>query len=262
MTMNTLKNIALNFPRYLWSGWGAIASIFLFLALWDLGNQINGSLTLPSPQETFLALWQMMASPQLWEDINVTVQRALWGFFISVILGSFLGMLAGTFATAAMMSRPIITVMMGVPPIAWIVLSLIWFGMTDESVIFTVIIASFPIVFVGALQGARTLEGDLNDMSNSFNTPILMKLTDVYFPHMFSYVFPAWISALGMSWKVVVMAELLSTPNGIGASLAVARSHFDSAAAMSLVLVMVIILLLIEYLLLEPIKREVEQWRN
>ncbi len=260
--MRTVVNILREFPRYLWSGWGAMASLFLFLALWDLGNQINGSLTLPSPQETFVSLWQMAQTPSLWEDVQVTVRRALTGFVISVLLGSALGMLAGTFATASMMSRPIITVMMGVPPIAWIVLALIWFGMTDLSVIFTVVIASFPIVFVGALQGARTLEGDLNDMSNSFQTPAWMKLTDLYFPHMFSYIFPAWISSLGMSWKIVVMAELLSTPNGIGAALAVARAHFDSAAAMALVLIMVILLLLIEYLLLEPIKREVEQWRN
>ncbi len=260
--MHAIINIIKVFPQYLWSGWGAIASLFLFLALWDLGNQISGSLTLPSPQETFLSLWQMLHTEILWQEINTTVQRALSGFFISVIFASALGMLAGTFATAAMMSRPIITVMMGVPPIAWIVLAMIWFGMTDESVIFTVVIASFPIVFLGALQGARTLEGDLNDMSKSFHTPVLMKLTDVYFPHMFSYVFPAWISALGMSWKVVIMAELLTTPDGIGASLAVSRAHFDSAAAMALVLIMVMILLFIEYLILEPIKREVEQWRN
>lgn len=260
--MNAFFNIFRTFPRYLWSGWGAIASLFLFMAVWDWGNQINGSLTLPSPQETFLALWHLMQDPGLWDDVQITVQRALWGFLISLGLGTVLGMLAGTFMTAAMMSRPIITLMMGVPPIAWIVLALIWFGMTDESVIFTVVIAAFPLVFVGALQGARTLEGDINDMANSFQTPIWMKLTDIYFPHMFSYVFPAWISALGMSWKVVVMAELLSTPDGIGAALAVARSHFDSAGAMALVVIMVIILLLIEYLLLEPIKREVEQWRS
>lgn len=255
-------NIIKDFPRYLWSGWGAIASIFLFLALWDVGNQINGSLTLPSPKETFIALWSLLQLPSVWDDIVVTILRALWGFGISIVLGTFLGILAGSFATAAMMSRPIITIIMGVPPIAWVVLALIWFGMTDESVIFTVVIGAFPIVFVGALQGTRTLEGDLSDMSNSFHPPWWMRLTDVYFPHIFSYIIPAWISALGMSWKIVIMAELLASSNGIGAALAVSRSHFDSAAAMALVVIMVIFLLFIEYVLLEPIKREVEQWRS
>ena len=55
----------------------------------------------------------------------------------------------------------IVTILVGMPPIAWIVLAMIWFGMSDMTVIFTVVVASFPIIFVGALQGTRTLEGDL-----------------------------------------------------------------------------------------------------
>ena len=42
--MNFLIKIIKDFPSYLWSGWGAIASILLFLAFWDLGNQIYGNL--------------------------------------------------------------------------------------------------------------------------------------------------------------------------------------------------------------------------
>ncbi|MCK5829897.1 MAG: ABC transporter permease subunit, partial [Methylococcales bacterium] len=117
-------------------------------------------------------------------------------------------------------------------------------------------------VFVGALQGTRTLENHLKEMADSFNTPVLMKFSDIYFPHIFSYIFPAWTAALGMSWKIVVMAELLSTSDGIGAALAVSRSQLDTAGALALVMMLVSSLLLIEYLLMEPIKREVEQWRN
>ena len=260
--MKALLNIITDFPRYLWSGWGAMASIFLFIALWEFGFQQYGELILPSPKSTFQTLWTMLHTESIMLDVMITVKRATWGFLISVGLGSVLGMLAGLFATASIMSRPLITILMGMPPIAWIVLAMIWFGTGDRTVIFTVIVASFPIVFVGALQGTRTLEGDLKDMSDSFKAPLLMKFTDVYFPHIFSYIFPAWIAALGMSWKIVVMAELLSTPDGIGAALAVTRSHLDTAGALALVAIMIGSLLLIEYVLMEPIKREVEQWRN
>jgi len=250
------------FPAYLWSGWGALASIFLFVAFWDMGNQMYGDLVLPAPLETFQTLWMMLQDPSVIEEINTTLYRASVGFGLSLVLGSALGLLAGFFATASMMSRPIVTILVGMPPIAWIVLAMIWFGMGDETVIFTVVVASFPIVFVGALQGARTLDDDLKEMAESFKLPWHMKFMDVYFPHLFGYLFPAWVSGLGMAWKIVVMAELLATSDGIGASLAVARSQLDTPTALALVVIMIASLMFIEYIILEPIKREVELWRD
>ncbi|WP_417328037.1 ABC transporter permease [Halarcobacter sp.] len=260
--MSFVLKILKDFPIYIWSGWGSIASIFLFFSLWDLGNQIYGNLVLPSPKETILTLVSIVTNNETITNIVITIKRAFFGFFISLILGSLLGLLAGLFVTASMMSRPIVTILVGMPPIAWIVLAMIWFGMSDMTVVFTVVVASFPIVFVGALQGTRTLEGNLKEMADSFNLSFKMKMFDLYFPHIFSYVFPAWISALGMSWKIVVMAELLSSNEGIGASLAIARSQLDTPTALALVLIMIGSLLLIEYLILEPIKREVEAWRD
>ncbi len=260
--MNSLLKIIKDFPSYLWTGWGSIASICLFLALWDFGNQLYGSLILPSPKETILTLVSILNEQSVITDILITMKRAFFGFLISLVFGSVLGLIAGLFVTASMMSRPIVTILVGMPPIAWIVLAMIWFGMNDMSVIFTVVMASFPIIFVGALQGTRTLEGDLKEMADSFNLPLKMKMFDLYFPHIFSYIFPSYISALGMSWKIVVMAELLSANDGIGSALAIARNHLDTPLALALVLVMIGTLLIIEYGVLEPIKREVEAWRD
>ena len=260
--MKFALKILKDFPAYLWSGWGAVASIFLFIATWDMGNQLYGDLVLPSPLETFQTLALMLQDEDVLYEINITMYRASVGFGISLIVGTALGLLAGFFATTSMMSRPIVTILVGMPPIAWIVLAMIWFGMGDETVIFTVIVSSFPIIFVGALQGARTLEDDLKEMADSFKLPWHMKFFDVYFPHIFSYVFPAWVSGLGMSWKIVIMAELLATSDGIGASLAVARSQLDTPTALAIVVIMIASLMFLEYIILEPIKREVELWRD
>ncbi|MDX9756684.1 MAG: ABC transporter permease [Sulfurimonas sp.] len=260
--MKFALKILKDFPAYLWSGWGAVASILLFIALWDMGNQIYGDLVLPSPLETFKTLNLMLHDDNVINEIKTTLYRSSIGFSISLLFGTALGLLAGFFATASMMSRPIVTIFVGMPPIAWIVLAMIWFGMGDETVIFTVIVASFPIIFVGALQGTRTLDGDLKEMARSFNFPWHMKFLDVYFPHIFSYVFPAWVSALGMAWKIVIMAELLATSDGIGATLATARSQLDTPTALSIVVIMIGSLMFIEYIILEPIKREVELWRD
>ncbi|QKF59997.1 ABC transporter permease [Aliarcobacter lanthieri] len=260
--MKLFIKIIKDFPTYLWSGWGSIASIFLFLALWDFGHQIYGDLILPSPKDTFIALNEILHNPEMVENIFITIKRAMIGFGLAILVGSILGLFAGLFITASIMSRPIVTILFGMPPIAWIVLAMIWFGMSDMTVIFTVFIASFPIVFVGALQGTRTIEGDLKQMVDSFHLPFSMKLFDLYLPHIFSYIFPAYISALGMSWKIVVMAELLSSSDGLGSSLAIARSQLDTPTALALVTIMIASLLLIEYLIFEPIKRELESWRD
>ncbi|MFP5382886.1 MAG: ABC transporter permease [Gammaproteobacteria bacterium] len=249
-------------PAYLWSGWGAIASLLLLVAAWEGVAGLYGPLVLPDPRAAFATLGDFLASGAAWPELAVTARRALAGFALSVLAGSTLGLLAGISLTASMMSRPLVTVLMGTPPIAWLVLAMLWFGASDGTPVFTVFIAAFPVIFVGALQGTRTLDNRLRTMARAYRLPPRMLLTDLYLPHVISYLFPAWIAALGMSWKVVVMAELLASPDGVGAALAVTRSHLDTAATLAWILAVVGLLLAVEYLLLEPLKREVERWRE
>ena len=58
------------------------------------------------------------------------------------------------------------------------------------------------------------------------------------------------------------MAELLATSDGVGAALAVTRSHLEMGASLAWICAVVGILLLLEYGVLEPIKRELERWRE
>jgi len=249
-------------PAYLWSGWGAVASLCLLFAAWEGVAAHYGSLILPDPASTFARLQELLASGTAWPELATTARRAMAGLALAIISGSLLGLAAGVSMTASMMSRPLVTVLLGIPPIAWLVLAMLWFGMGDGTPIFTAFIACFPVVFIGALQGTRTLDHHLKDMAKAFRLPLRMKLFDLYLPHVVSYLFPAWINALGTSWKVVVMAELLSSSDGIGAALAVSRSHLDMEATLAWIAAVVLALLAVEYLLLEPIKREVERWRK
>lgn len=249
-------------PGYLWSGWGAIASLFLLFAVWEGISLAYGSLILPDPAGTFGKLSGLATSGAIGPELAVTARRAMSGLALAVAAGSLLGLAAGVSMTASMMSRPLVTVLLGMPPIAWLVLAMLWFGAGDGTPVFTVFIACFPVIFVGALQGTRTLDHHLKDMARTFRLPLRMKVFDLYLPHVVSYLFPAWITALGTSWKVVVMAELLSSSDGIGAALAVSRSHLDMEATLAWIAAVVLTLLAVEYLLLEPIKREVERWRE
>ena len=249
-------------PAYLWSGWGAAASLLLFVALWELGAGLYGPLILPDPMTTFATLWGLVQSGVAWPELAVTARRALAGLLLAVTVGSALGLLAGLSMTASMMARPWVTLLLGMPPIAWLVLAMLWFGAGDGTPVFTVFVACLPVVFIGALQGTRTLDHHLKDMARAYRLPWRMRLFDLYLPHVAAYLFPAWITALGSSWKVAVMAELLATSDGVGAALAVTRSHLDTSASLAWICAVVGSLLVLEYALLEPVKRELERWRS
>lgn len=259
--MRRFPDVLAAMMSYLWSGWGAIASLLLFCAAWEWGAQIYGPLVLPGPMVTFQQLGGMFSSGLAAPELVISARRALSGLGLALLAGTFLGMLAGRSLTASMLSRPLVTLLLGMPPIAWLVLAMLWFGLGDATPIFTVMVACFPIVFASAMQGARTLDSTLKDVATVYRMPRRMVFTDLYLPHVLSYLFPAWITALGISWKVVVMAELLSTPDGVGALLAVSRAQLDTASTLGWVVAILGLLLAVEYLLLEPIKRRVERWR-
>lgn len=260
--MTLLRAWLTGIPAYLWSGWGAVASLFLLLAAWEGASTVYGGLILPDPGTVFTTLAGLINSGSAWPELAVTARRAATGLLLAIAAGSMLGMLAGISITASMMSRPLVTVLLGTPPIAWLALAMLWFGASDGTPVFTVFIACFPVIFVGALQGTRTLDGHLKEMATVYRLPVRMKIFDLYLPHVISYLFPAWITALGTSWKVVVMAELLSSADGVGAALAVSRSHLDTAATLAWIAAVVGTLLAVEYLLMEPVKRELEGWRR
>ena len=260
--MTLLRAWLAGLPAYLWSGWGAVASLLLLVAVWEGASAHYGALILPDPANAFATLAGLVESGAAWPELAVTARRALAGLALAIAAGSLLGLAAGVSMTASMMSRPLVTVLLGTPPIAWLVLALLWFGAGDGTPVFTVFIACAPIVFGAALQGTRTLDAQLHDMARAFGLPRTMTLLEVYGPHVLSYVFPAWITALGSAWKVVVMAELLATSDGVGAALAISRSQLDTGTTLAWIAAVVGSLLLVEYGLLEPVKREMERWRQ
>ncbi len=84
-------------------------------------------------------------------------------------------------------------------------------------------------------------------MVRSFGAGAWMRFRTVTVPHLISYLFPAWTTTAGTAWKVTVMAELLSTPGGIGGELVTARALFDIARVMALIVVVVTFALVTEY---------------
>ncbi len=239
---------------------GLVGLLFL-LGLWEWGHHVYGSLVLPSLAETATALWGMVESGIVGPALALTAANAVTGWFIGMVAGILAGTLAGLRDEIRFTLQPVAIILLGIPAIAWVVLALLWFG-GRWAVIFTVAVATGPIVFAAAAQGARSLDGDLARMARAFRAPFPAMAFDVYGPHMLSHIFPALATTLAMSWKVSVMAELLSGSGGIGDGIATARVRMDTAETMAWIVVVVCVLFVVDHLLLQPLQRRMELWRD
>ncbi|MCO8144678.1 ABC transporter permease subunit [Rhodovulum tesquicola] len=244
-------------PSRLWS----LAGLALLLVLWEAGHRIWGPLVLPGLAETGVTLWRMIAEGMVAPALAQTAGNAGMGWAAGAAAGMIAGTLAGLRPEAQRALQPVAVVLLGIPAIAWVVLALLWFG-GRWAVVFTVAVATGPLVFAAAVAGVHSLDGGLIRMAQAFRVPLGARLAHMHLPHMLVHVFPALATTLAMSWKVSVMAELLAGAGGIGDGLATARAHVDTAAMMGWVLVVVAVLVAVDLALLQPLQRRMVHWRD
>lgn len=247
--------------RFLWSSWSGLAALCLLASAWQLGHEAYGDFILPTPLATARAALEILTRPESWALLRETTGRALQGFCAAALAGGVAGLAAGYSPATLRLARPLITVLMGVPPIAWIVLAMIWFGSSDATVAFTIMIAASPLVFMGAAEGIMSRDRGLDAMARAFGAGPLRRLTTLALRHMAAHLFPALVLTLGSAFKVAIMAELLANVEGVGTELARNRANLDVAGALAWVLIAVGVLIAIEYGVVHPVRAEFERWR-
>ena len=248
--------------RFLWSGWVGVAGLALFSAVWQIGHEAYGDFILPSPIATFHATAELLRAEETRRLARATSTRAIQGFALTAFLGGVLGLAVGYSAAAMRLARPLLTIIMGVPPIAWIVLAMIWFGSTSGTVLTTIVVAGFPLVFANVAEAVATRDRALEEMAKAFGAGPLQRLWTVVMRHVAGQYFPALAVALGSAFKVAVMAELLANIDGIGVALAMSRSNLDVAQSIAWVVVIVTAIFMVEYGVVQPIRAELERWRE
>lgn len=248
--------------HFVWSGWAGFAALCLLFAAWQAGHEAYGPFILTSPLQTLHAIFALAGDPAAWEVAALTLQRAVTGFLLVATAGTMLGVIAGYSPATMRITTPLITVLLGVPPIAWIVIAMIWFGGSDATVRTVIVIAALPVVFMGAARGITTRDRMLDRMAEAFGAGPIRRFLTVGLRQTTTTLFPALALALGTAFKVAVMAELLANAGGIGGALADARINLDIAAALAWVMVAVALLIIVEYTLVQPVKAEVDRWRH
>lgn len=246
---------------FLWSAWIGLAALCLIAAVWQWGHEVFGDFVLPSPLAVALQVLQMVQAPANWAVAAATARRALAGLALATATGGFLGLASGYSPAAMRLARPLLSVLLGVPPIAWIVVVMIWFGSTDTTIVAVVTATAAPLVFLGAAEGVATRDRGLGDMARVFGAGPLRRVFGVGLRQASLTIFPVLVMALGTAVKVAVMSELLTNAGGIGGALADARATLDVGAALAWIVIAVALLFAAEYGLIHPVRGEIERWR-
>lgn len=247
---------------FLWSGWAGVTGLALLAAVWQAGHEAYGDFILSAPAATLEAAVHILTDFDSLLLVWDTARRAGHGFVIAALAGAGGGLAAGYSAATMRLFQPILTALLGVPPIAWIVLAMIWFGATDGTVVTTVVVAAAPMIFLSVAQGVMTRDRKLDDMALAFGAGAVARLATLGIRHVLAFLFPALTVALGTAVKVAVMAELLANAGGIGGALALARANLDVTTALAWVLIAVCGLIAAEYALVHPVRSELERWRG
>jgi NitT/TauT family transport system permease protein len=234
--------------------WGALGLALLAVG-WSWINAVSGPFVLPSLADTGAALWRIVIAGTAFGALAVTLLHAVGGAVLGAALGFALGLGGGLVRPLGAALMPAVTAVLGVPPVAWIVLAFLWFGTGLAAPLFTVTITALPIVFASTLQGVRVRDPALIEMATVFRLPARARFFRMTLPELAVHIAPALSTAFAISWKVALTAEVLGDGSGIGGAFATARAHLDLAEAMAWIVVVIAFLLVSDSLLLGPLRR-------
>jgi NitT/TauT family transport system permease protein len=189
-----------------------IASVAFFVGIWWVAAVIVGSeIILPTPLETIRSLLVIIPSPNFWPSVVATTTRGLAGFFLSLVLGLMIGILAGLSKTARILIQPLMIVCRSTPVMSIILLALIWFE-TNQVPVFVGFLIAFPVIFANVTEGIKSVDQKLVDMAHIYKVKKARVVFEVYLPAILPYLIAGISTAMGVGWKVVIAAEVLSQP--------------------------------------------------
>jgi ABC-type nitrate/sulfonate/bicarbonate transport system ATPase subunit/ABC-type nitrate/sulfonate/bicarbonate transport system permease component len=244
-------------PRWsLYTGVG-----MLLLAWWVFAFLVGRDILLPSPAVVARSLVEIVLSDSFVAIVAASLVRWVWGLTIAFVLATVFGAIASRRGWIAGLLRPLVVTVRSVPVIAIILLALIWLPVGVVPV-FVSLLVSFPLLYQGILDGLRSVDRDLVDMGRLFRIHWLRRMWHIHVAAALPVVLPVITSVVGVSWKAVIAAEVLSQPvRAIGTDMQLAKLYLETPAVIAWTVIAVTIAALGDTVIWS-IDRRVNAWRN
>ena len=199
---------------------GAFA-IVAFLFLWHFAT--NGTLLgrlMPGPVAVFNRLIKSISTPTgkftLLGHILRSLSRVMTGFAIASVSGITLGLLIGWSKSVEAIVKPLFELIRPIPPIAWISIAVIWFGLGEGAKYFIIFISGFANITINVYTGAKSVDPELIGAAKMLGCSDRRIFTTIVIPSSVPYIFTGLQIAISSSWAAVVAAEMVRSTDGIG----------------------------------------------
>jgi ABC-type nitrate/sulfonate/bicarbonate transport system permease component len=221
-----------------------VAFLILWWAVAAMG--VFPKTVLPSPESVAVAIFDWAFGHKSGGDYSGTLlsaiyasgQRVIAGYAIAMVLGIVIGVPTGAYKVMGKLLDPFIHLLRPIPVTAWVPLSLVFFGFGFKGAIFLVALGSFFPIVVNTIEGVRGANRSLVKVGRMLGASNMKLLWFFILPASLPSVFVGLRLGMGISWVLIIVAEMMSVKSGIGYTLLDAYSfgRFDVVIAAMIML--------------------------
>jgi len=219
--------------EFLTKSWRQRAKFYLpvfLLLLWEFLSRIGylPPALLPAPSRVFLtwADWifgydesAQDISGRWLSDAVASSSRVFAGYAIAALLAISLGVSIGWWRWVERTIEPTIQMLRPIPPVSWIPLAIIWFGIANKPAIFLVFLGAFFPILMNTIHGVKTVNRDLLRAASMAGAKQSQLLRFVVLPAAMPSIFAGLRIGVGSAWMLTVTAEMVAVKSGLGYAL-------------------------------------------
>lgn len=217
-----------------------ITGVLILLVAWEIAALIlNDSSELPTVQSTFSTLFHYLntpypsASDPLWKDMVVSSQRILVGFFFAVIGGILIGAAMWSRRSLRDMIDPVIELTRPLPPLAFLPLLILWFGIGELPKIVLIVIGVLPIMIVSTVAALDGIPPELDQCARTLGASRAYTLFHVQLRAAVPGIITGMRLSMGGAWTSIVAVEMIAATSGVGFLILQAGNYFITGLVLS-----------------------------
>ena len=246
----------------------SVIGILGFLLLWQAAvlAGVLPSRYVPAPTEVIALFATKLVDPNpdgtvLGVHIMASLQVALTGFLLAIVIGIPLGLFMGWFRGFDKFMRPIFEILRPIPPVSWIPLTIIWMGIGLQAKAFIVFFSAFVPCVINAYTGIKQSSPVLINVAKTCGATNFTVFRKIGIPSAMTMTFAGIRVALGNAWATLVAAEMLAANAGLGYMILQGR-QFARADIIILGIVVIGVIGVIFTSVLGLLEKKVLRWKR